>query len=226
MKVYESRCISSTCALILKDNIHRDVGVSGSTGTQQRQGWHRLTGRLAGGDTLMASGHRPHWAALARRHQEHLPAAGPGVKIRSLAGAEAEWARYLEADEGSPEAFFGQVLTTFAAGVADQELASIRRRTRDGLDGPGSMGRPPGAAQEAQTRANGSGPEDAGRGRQPAAHRRDLRVLPQRRAEGTSEGPSMTGKGFYTKSQGGDVHSSDDAPGLPHSNLGQQLHAL
>ena len=57
-----------------------------------------------------------------------------GVKIRSLAEAEAQWTRYLEADEGSPESFFGQVLVMFAAWVADQELESIKRRTRDGLE--------------------------------------------------------------------------------------------
>ena len=48
--------------------------------------------------------------------------------------AEAQWTRYLEADEGSPESFFGQILTMFAAWVADQELESIKRRTRDGLE--------------------------------------------------------------------------------------------
>ena len=37
------------------DHIFRDVGVSGSTGTQHRQGWHRLNGRLAGGDTLVVA---------------------------------------------------------------------------------------------------------------------------------------------------------------------------
>ena len=57
-----------------------------------------------------------------------------GVKIRSLAEAEAQWTRYLEADDGSPEAFFGQVLVMFAAWVADQELESIKRRTREGLE--------------------------------------------------------------------------------------------
>ena len=56
------------------------------------------------------------------------------MKIRSLAEAEAQWTRYLEADDGSPEAFFGQVLTMFAAWVADQELESIKRRTREGLE--------------------------------------------------------------------------------------------
>ena len=34
-------------------NIHRDVGISGSIGTQGRQGWHQLDGRPAGAlDTL------------------------------------------------------------------------------------------------------------------------------------------------------------------------------
>ena len=28
------------------NNIHRDVGVSGTTGTQERRGWHRLNGLL------------------------------------------------------------------------------------------------------------------------------------------------------------------------------------
>ena len=57
-----------------------------------------------------------------------------GVKIRSLAEAEAQWTRYLEAGEGSPEAFFGQVLVMFAAWVADQELQSVKRRTKEGLE--------------------------------------------------------------------------------------------
>ena len=56
------------------------------------------------------------------------------MKIRSLAESEAQWTRYLEADEGSAEAFFGQVLVMFAAWVADQELQSIKRRTREGLE--------------------------------------------------------------------------------------------
>ena len=71
---------------------------------------------------------------MARHRTVHLRTAGPGVRIRSLAEAEAQWTRYLEADEGSPEAFFGQILTMFAAWVADQELKSVKRRTREGLE--------------------------------------------------------------------------------------------
>ena len=51
-----------------------------------------------------------------------------------LPAAESEWTRCLEADEGSPESFFGQVLVMFAAWVADQDLESIKRRTRNGLE--------------------------------------------------------------------------------------------
>ena len=57
-----------------------------------------------------------------------------GVKIRSLAEAKTQWICCLEADEGSPEAFLGPVLGMFPAWVAAQELASIKRRTRAGLE--------------------------------------------------------------------------------------------
>ena len=49
-------------------------------------------------------------------------------------GGGPQWTRYLEAYEGSPEAFLGQVLVMFAAWVADQELQSVKRRTKEGLE--------------------------------------------------------------------------------------------
>ena len=96
-------------------NIHRDVGISGTIGTQGRQGWHQLDVRLAGGDTLVVVaidriGRT--WQDIVRTICELRDR---GVRIRSLAEAEAQWTRYLEADDGSPEAFFGQVLVMFAA---------------------------------------------------------------------------------------------------------------
>ena len=116
------------------ENLFRDVGVSGSTGTQERRGWHRLDARLAGGDTLVVVA----IDRIGRTWQDTIRSIcslrDRGVKIRSLAEAEAQWTKYLEADEGSHEAFFGQILTMFAAWVADQELESIKRRTRDGLE--------------------------------------------------------------------------------------------
>ena len=115
-------------------NLHRDVGVSGTTGTQERQGWHQLNGRLAGGDTLVIVA----IDRIGRTWQDTVRSIcelrDRGVNVRSLADAEKEWTRYLEADEGSPESFFGQVLIMFAAWVADQELESVKRRTRDGLE--------------------------------------------------------------------------------------------
>ena len=75
-----------------RGNIYRDVGVSGSTGTLQRQGWHRLNGRLAGGDTLVV-------VAIGRRWPDTIRSIcdlrDRRVKIRSLAEAEAQWTRYL-----------------------------------------------------------------------------------------------------------------------------------
>ena len=116
------------------ENLFRDIGVSGSTGTQERRGWRRLDNRLAGGDTLVVAA----IDRIGRTWQDTVRSIcalrDRGVKIRSLAEAEAQWTRYLEADEGSPESFFGQILTMFAAWVADQELESIKRRTRDGLE--------------------------------------------------------------------------------------------
>ena len=102
-----------------------------------------MDARLAGGDTLVVVA----IDRIGRTWQDTIRSIcslrDRGVKIRSLAKAEAQWTRYLEADEGSPESFFGQVLVMFAAWVADQELESIKRRTRDGLErGPASRERP------------------------------------------------------------------------------------
>ena len=115
-------------------NIHRDIGVSGSTGTLERRAWHQLNGRLAGGDTLVVVAIDRIGRTWPDTVRSICELRDRGVKIRSLAEAEAQWTQYLEADEGSPEAFFGQVLVMFAAWVADQELQSVKRRTREGLE--------------------------------------------------------------------------------------------
>lgn len=56
------------------------------------------------------------------------------VKIRSLAESEAMWAAYLDAAPDTPEALIGDVLTTFMAWAAHQELEAVSRRTRAGLE--------------------------------------------------------------------------------------------
>ena len=38
---------------VTEDNIHRNVGISGGTGTNSRAGWRALDAKLAAGDTLV-----------------------------------------------------------------------------------------------------------------------------------------------------------------------------
>ena len=70
-------------------NIYRDVGVSGTIGTQVRQGWHQLDVRLAGGDTLVVVA----IDRIGRRWPDTIRSIcdlrDRGVKVRSLAEAEA-----------------------------------------------------------------------------------------------------------------------------------------
>ena len=104
------------------------------TGTQELRGWHLLNGRLAGGDALVVVTIDHIGRCWPDTIKSICELRDRGGKVRSLADAEKEWTRYLEADDGSPEAFFGPVLTMFAAWVADQELESMKRRTREGLE--------------------------------------------------------------------------------------------
>ena len=46
-----------------------------------------------------------------------------GVRLRSLAGNEMEWTKYLDADPDSPEAFTGNVLVSMAAYVGQPRAA-------------------------------------------------------------------------------------------------------
>ena len=50
------------------------------------------------------------------------------MKVRSLAEAEKEWTRYLEADPGTSEAFFGQILTMLASSA---ETAAVGTELRE-----------------------------------------------------------------------------------------------
>ena len=121
---------------VQRGDVYRDIGVSGATGTDQRQDWHRLNGRLAGGDTLVV--------AIGRRWPDTIRSIcdlrDRRVKIRSLAEAETQWTRYLEANEGSPDAFFGQVLTMFAA-LGGRPGDGVHQATAQGGAGTGPAAR-------------------------------------------------------------------------------------
>ena len=115
-------------------NLYQDLGVSGSTGTTTRQGWRALNSRLHQGDVLVvASVDRVGrgWIdvmSVIRDLRDRC------IRIRSLAGSEQTWTRYLDADPETPEAMIGDVLATVFTWVAQQELDAIRRRTKAGMD--------------------------------------------------------------------------------------------
>ena len=115
-------------------HIYQGVGVSGTSGINSRRGWHFLDSRLAKGVTLVV-------VSIDRIGRRWLDTMGNihdlqrrRVRIRSLADNEQSWAQYLDADPDSPESFLGYTLASFAAWVSDQELVSIRRRTKAGLE--------------------------------------------------------------------------------------------
>ena len=115
-------------------NIHRDVGVSGGTGTNSRAGWRALNARLAAGDTLVVVA----IDRIGRRWMDTVNTVRDlrtrEVKIRSLAQSEATWVTYLAAEPDTAEAVIGDILTTFMAWSAEQELQAVSRRTRAGLE--------------------------------------------------------------------------------------------
>ena len=84
-------------------NIHRDVGISGGTGTNSRAGWRALDAKLAAGDTLVVV------VAIDRIGRRWMDTVNTvrdlrarEVKIKSLAQSEATWVTYLAAEHESP----------------------------------------------------------------------------------------------------------------------------
>ena len=129
--------------------IYRDVGVSGGTGTNTRTGWRGLDNRLQAGDTLVVVA----LDRIGRRWMDTVSAIrdlrARDVKIQSLAPSEATWAAYLDADPNTPEALIGDVLTSFMAWAAHQELEAVSRRTRAGLERAKAQGKVLGAPRKA-----------------------------------------------------------------------------
>ena len=115
-------------------NIYQDLGVSGSTGTNTRQGRRSLTSRLHQGDVLVvASVDRVGrgWIDVISVIRELQ---GRSICIRSLAGSEQAWTRYLDADPETLEAMIEDLLATVFTWAAQQELETVRRRTEAGMD--------------------------------------------------------------------------------------------
>ena len=119
---------------VAPSDVYRDLGLSGTTASTSRAGWRVLQDRLRPGDTVVVV----ELARIGCRWTEAVNTIrqlrGEGVRFRSLAEGESTWARYLEADEDSPDRFGGELLLQVAAWAAAQELEAIRRRTKAGLD--------------------------------------------------------------------------------------------
>ena len=134
-----------------RERIYRDVGVSGTTGTNSRKCWHGLDRKLLSGDVLVVAA----IDRIGRRWQDTMHVVmdlqARGVRIRSLDETEARWTSYLDAEPDSVEAFQGHLLMLFASWVADQEAASLRRRTRAGLERARTEGKTLGAPRQAPT---------------------------------------------------------------------------
>ena len=137
-------------------NIFRDVGVSGGTGTTSRAGWRTLNTRLAAADTLVVVA----IDRIGRRWMDTVNAVrdlrAREVKIRSLAQSEATWVTYLAAEPDTAEAVIGDILTTFMAWAAEQELQAVSRRTRAGLQKARAEGKtlgPPRIVDDGQVEA-------------------------------------------------------------------------
>ena len=115
-------------------NIYRDLGVSGGTGTNSRAGWRALNARLVSGDVLVVVA----IDRIGRRWMDTVNAVrdlrSREVRIRSLAQSEAAWVTYLAAEPDTAEAVIGDILTTFMAWPAEQEIQAVSRRTKAGLE--------------------------------------------------------------------------------------------
>ena len=137
-------------------NIFRDVGVSGGTGTNSRAGWRVLNAQLVSGDILVVVA----IDRIGRRWMDTVNAVRDlrtrEVRIRSLAQSEATWVTYLAAEPDTAEAVIGDILTTFMAWAAEQELQAVSRRTRAGLERARAEGKtlgPPTRVDDGQVEA-------------------------------------------------------------------------
>ena len=84
----ESQALRLRQAGVESANIFRDIGVSGSIGTRERKGWHRLNERLVGGDTLVVVRIDRVGCNWLDTTECMLALRRPGVKIKSLDGSD------------------------------------------------------------------------------------------------------------------------------------------
>ena len=129
----DSQVRALEAAGVSPSDVYRDLGLSGTTASTSRAGRRALQDRLRPSDTVVVV----ELARIGLRWTEAVNTIrqlrGEGVRFRSPAEGESTWARYLEADEDSPNCFVGELLLQVAAWAAAQELEAIRRRTKAAL---------------------------------------------------------------------------------------------
>ena len=113
----ESQALRLRQAGVEPANIYRDIGVSGSTGTRERQGWHRLAQKLAGEDTLVVVRIDRVGRNWLDTVECMLSLRRVGVRITSLDDSES-WTSLLDLDPSDPMAYAGHMMLSFAAWVA------------------------------------------------------------------------------------------------------------
>ena len=172
------------------ENLFRDIGISGSTGTQERRGWHRLDNRLGRRRYPGGGGHRPHRSNLAGHRQVHLRSPGPrGQDSFPGRGGSCSGPATWEADEGSPREFFsGRSCPCSPPGWRTRSWSPSSRRTRDGLERARQQGKVLGPPHKVGPGQLAGDAVDAGRRRQPPDDRQRLRVLTQHRDAGAAAG--------------------------------------
>ena len=119
---------------VAPEDIYRDVGVSGSIGTNSRASWHTLNTRLTSGDTLVVAaidrigrrwmGHGECGAGFADPGSQDTVPLRRGGFLGVLPGGRPRHAGDLSG--GHPVEFYGW--------ASEQELEATRRRTVVGLD--------------------------------------------------------------------------------------------
>ena len=151
-------------------DIYQDVGISGTSGTNSRRGWHSLDSRLAQGDTWVV-------VSIDRIGRRWLGTMGNihdlqrrGVRIRSLADNEQSW----------PSAWMPTPTRRSRSWLYSGRLRRLGVRLGTGVHSPpyhGGFGEGEGGRQEAGRSspvvrgAGGRSRRDGGQRSQPAARR-------------------------------------------------------
>ena len=137
----EAQVLQLHAAGVPPDLIYRDVGISGTTGTNSRKAWRALNARLGSGDVLIVAA----VDRIGRRWMDTVSTLrdlrSRQVRVRSAPRRNSIGHVISDADPDSPEAVIGDVLASFFTWASQQELESIRRRTKAGLDKARSNGK-------------------------------------------------------------------------------------